>query len=147
MFEQDLRYAWRGLWKTPIFGVVAILTLAFGIGANTAIFSVIEAVLLRSLPFGAADRVFRIERSYGQKSWQAALRMASTSGNYDQRAENRTIPHLSYPDTEDIVGQAHSFAASAIVNPFAPDMTLTGSGRPSHSAAVAADGKGSNDLC
>ena len=69
---QDVRSAIRVLTKTPGFTAVVVLTLALGIGANTAIFSVIEAVLLRSLPFGGAARVFRIARSYDRVSWHVA---------------------------------------------------------------------------
>src|ERR671921_1178483 len=59
-FWRDCRYGVRSLRKRPGFTLVALLTLAIGIGANTAIFSVVRGVLLRALPFPDSDRVVRL---------------------------------------------------------------------------------------
>jgi putative ABC transport system permease protein len=60
MLRQDLRHAWRGLQRTPVIIATAILTLALGVGASTAVFSVVHAVLLRPLPYPEADRLVEL---------------------------------------------------------------------------------------
>jgi len=54
---RDLRYAWRGLIRSPLFSAVAVISIALGIGANTAIFTLVDEVLLRMLPVKAPDQL------------------------------------------------------------------------------------------
>jgi putative ABC transport system permease protein len=72
-FGQDLRFAARSLRKNAAFSAVAIATFALGIGANTAIFTVVNAVLLRPLPYPQQDRIVNISMAWRDGNLNAAL--------------------------------------------------------------------------
>jgi len=88
---RELRYSWRTLTRTRGFAAIAILTLALGIGASTAIFSVVDAVLLRALPFANPGKIVRV--------WEQALdghRMNFADPNFDDfHAQNDTFAALA----------------------------------------------------
>ncbi len=92
----DLRYALRQLRKSPGFTFVAVVTLALGIGANAAIFSVINAVLLRPLPYPAADRIMVLNESSGPgQDFSVAL-----PDYFDWRNDNTVFEHLAVTHKE-----------------------------------------------
>ncbi|HEX4638644.1 MAG TPA: ABC transporter permease [Chthoniobacterales bacterium] len=87
----DLRLAFRQLIKNPAFAAVAILTLALGIGANTAIFSIVNAVLLRPLPYPDADKIMVLSESSGPgQDFSVAL-----PDYFDWQRDNRVFEHLA----------------------------------------------------
>jgi putative ABC transport system permease protein len=90
---QDLRYGARMLLKNPGFTLIVLLTLALGIGANTAIFSVVNAVMLRQLPFQNADRLVRLNESNPERGWPTFS--VSQPNFLDWRARNQTFEALA----------------------------------------------------
>jgi putative ABC transport system permease protein len=84
-FLRDLRYGWRGLYKHPSFFVIALVTLALGIGVNTAVFSVFYAVLMRPLPYDDPDRVVVIWANFKTRG----TAQVSVSGELFREIEQR----------------------------------------------------------
>ena len=101
---QDVRYALRMLAKAPGFAAIAILTLALGIGANTAIFSVVNGVLLNPLPYPHPEQVMTV---------------ASKTSDFPESS-------ISYPNFQDWVRQNHTFASLAAYRQ--TNFNLTGQG-------------------
>src|SRR5256712_9299158 len=88
---QDFRYALRMLARQPAFAAIAVLTLALGIGANPAIFSMINSVLLRPLPYPHADRIMVLNESSGPgQDFSVAL-----PDYFDWQKETKTFEHLA----------------------------------------------------
>ena len=127
---QDVRYGFRQLRRNPGFTIIAVLTLALGIGANTAIFSVVNAVVLRPLPYSHSDRLVWIAESIPALKSEAA-----TGGDYvDWKDQNHTLDRIAAYDTvyrDSLREGSGSGGGSA-------DFNLTGRGTPArvHGAFV-----------
>src|SRR5262245_10440781 len=89
---QDLRYGARALMKKPGFTLVAVITLALGIGANVAIFSVVNAVLIQPLPFAEPDRLVW---AWGNIRDGGARASVSPLDYLDYRAQNTTFEQFA----------------------------------------------------
>jgi predicted permease len=114
----DLRFALRQLRKSPGFTLTAVLTLALGIGANTAIFSLVDSIMLRPLPFPQQDRLTRIEYSTGEvsffpKGWIRALGEHSDSFTAISGFGADTESNVAGADSSDRI-----FGAEVMANAF-----------------------------
>ena len=114
---QDLRYGARMLLKSPSVSIVVILALALGIGANTAIFSVINSVLLRPLPYDQADRLLFL----------------------NERSKVMDEMSISYPNFTDWRNQNHVFEKIGVYNRGSYNLTGHGDAERIPTAQVSAD--------
>lgn len=103
---QDLRYAARTFLKEPGFTAIAVLTLALGIGANTAIFSVVDAILLRPLPYPESNRLVRV--------WESSTKLDSP---------RNVVNPINFLDWRD---HSHSFEAMAAVLSHMTNLSVNG---------------------
>src|SRR5579864_6007397 len=107
-FIQDVRYGWRTLRNHPGFTLIAVLAVALGIGANAAMFTIVNAVVLRPLPYPHADRLVYLTEAF----------------------KHRPGMSFSYPEFEDYHHQNRVFEAMAAQQGEA--FSLTGAGTPQH---------------
>jgi putative ABC transport system permease protein len=106
----DVRFALRALGRSPALAGAAVVTLALGLGANTAIFSAVNAVILRPLPFEQPDRLYALGENNVEKNWQ--MEVAAPANIFDWRE------------------RVAAFADVAAYSSFSPSLTLTGDGEP-----------------
>ena len=123
---QDVRYALRSLRKYPAFSLVAIATLAIGIGAGTAVFSFVDAVLLRPLPYAKPQELVRIYETNPLRNWTKNI--ASPANWADWKVRNQVFTDVAAYEQFVPVGSGAS------------DIFLTGFGEPQGLKAIAVSG-------
>src|SRR5207302_8112502 len=108
--DQDVRYAIRALRKSPSLASVAILTLALGIGATTAIYSVVDTILLQPLPFADSDRLVRVVENipFIDAGRPPVQRGVTYQEFLDWRSRSRTLS-----DTAAVIGLAQRTARTS----------------------------------
>ena len=121
-FFQDLRFAARQLRKSPGFSAIAVLTLALGIGANTAIFSVVNGVLLRALPFKDPSRIVRVWHTPPAKSFPGIDRFSVSAANYlDWKRDNHVFEQMA-------IYSYRGFTLTGVAQPLQVDAVSVSSG-------------------
>src|SRR5436190_19270415 len=117
MLTRDLRYAFRMLAKRPVFTAIAVITLALGIGANTAIFSVVNAVLLKPLPFPNPDQLVAV-------------------GSLNPTEGSKDLKSVSFADFRDFRDTAKSFQSMAAHRATRLALTVMGEAQSLHGREV-----------
>ncbi len=99
---QDLRYAFRSIRREPVLILVALFTLAICIAANTTVFSIVDSVMLRPLPYPAPERLYWLSERMGMNQAEAAL----AADYYSLREENRVFEDVAAyePGTSNLTG-------------------------------------------
>lgn len=109
---QDLRYAARGLCKSPAFTLVAVLTLALGIGGTTTIFTAIDALLLRPLPYPNQDRLVTLFNRFQESAHERGPVSATDVAHW--RADNQVFEQIEFVSGPDMVAISSAGSAERI---------------------------------
>src|SRR5262245_42888684 len=116
-FLQDLRYAWRSLGRQPAFAFLAVATLALGIGANAAIFTVINAVLLRPLAYPHPERVVAITTHWRHTGLQGTVSAPDFHDWHDTATSFEAMAYYIGGETSTTVNGAADYATVIRVTP------------------------------
>jgi putative ABC transport system permease protein len=147
---QDIRYGWRVLRKSPGFTAVAVLVLVLGIGANTAIFSVVNAVLLQPLPFDQPERLVQLYHVPPQASFPGIPLFSVSPANFlDWRSQAHSFEGMSaygfgrytltgtgHPEAIRTVAASHGFFSILHVEPLLGRVFLESEDQPGHEHEV-----------